>query len=154
MAGTIIISLDCEGRFGVADHLTPALAAQLTDERLAAAYAHIIATLDALSLPATFAVVSLFARPDSAEKTALVRDLAQDLPYLAAARDQLAAGEEGWDGARFLDGLHDRHELAFHGGSHVPWDMLTEEQARDACKALLASRSSCFVFQVKNASDL
>ena len=131
MTGTAIISLDCEGRWGVADHLTPALAASLDDARLRAAYRSIIDLFAKAEVSATFAFVELFTRPASREMTGLVRELAQELPYLASAAIGLAAGEEGWVGDWARDMAGERgHEIAFHGATHVPWSDLTRDQAR------------------------
>ena len=135
MTGTAIISLDCEGRWGVADHLTPALAEGLGDTRLRAAYRAITDLFAGAQISATFAFVELFTRPASRETTALVRDLAQELPYLASAAVGLAAGEEGWVGDWALDMVGEKggkggHEIAFHGATHVPWNDLTRDQAR------------------------
>lgn len=131
MTGTAIISLDCEGRWGVADHLTPALAEGLTDARLRAAYRAITDLFANAEINATFAFVELFTRPASRETTGLVRDLAQELPYLASAADGLAAGEEGWVGNWALEMAGESgHEIAFHGTTHVPWTDLTRDQAR------------------------
>ncbi len=130
MTGTAIISLDCEGRWGVADHLTPALAEGLTDARLRAAYRAITDLFAKADIAATFAFVELFTRPASRETTGLVRDLAQELPYLASAAAGLAAGDEGWVGDWALDMAGEGgHEIAFHGTTHVPWSDLTRDQA-------------------------
>ena len=131
MTGTAIISLDCEGRWGVADHLTPAVAATLTDERLQSAYQDVIALFARAQISATFAFVELFTRPASRETTALVQDLSQELPYLARAASGLTAGDEGWVGDWALDMAGEGgHEIAFHGATHVPWTDLSRDQAR------------------------
>jgi peptidoglycan/xylan/chitin deacetylase (PgdA/CDA1 family) len=131
MTGTTIISLDCEGRWGVADHLTPEAAAGLTDARLKDAYQEIIDLFEDAELAATFAFVELFTRPASSETTQLVRHLAEELPYLSAAAHGLATGEEGWVGAWALEMANTgRHEIAFHGATHVPWTDLSADQAR------------------------
>ena len=131
MTGTAIISLDCEGRWGVADHLTPEVASGLTDARLRQAYRDIIALLGRAEISATFAFVELFTRPASRETTRLVREYAEELPYLARAASGLAAGEDGWVGDWALDMAgRGQHEIAFHGATHVPWTDLSREQAR------------------------
>jgi hypothetical protein len=131
MTGTVIISLDCEGRWGVADHLTPAIAAGLTQERLRAAYRAVADLFAAYDIKATYAFVELFTRPASRELTQLVQHYAQELPYLARAAEGLAAGEEGWVGDwAYERALAGGHEIAFHGATHVPWPTLTRDQAR------------------------
>lgn len=131
MTGTAIISLDCEGRWGVADHLTPELAAGFTDARLRAAYRAVIDLFAAFGISATFAFVELFTRPASRGTTRLVQDLSQELPYLVRAAEGLAAGEEGWVGDWACDmACEGGHEIAFQGATHVPWPMLSRDQAR------------------------
>lgn len=131
MTGTAIISLDCEGRWGVADHLTPETAAGLTDTRLRTAYRAVTDLFAAYDVSATFAFVELYTRPASPDTTALVRDFAQELPYLARAAEGLAAGEEGWVGDWAYEmAVRGGHEIAFHGFTHVPWPTLTRDQAR------------------------
>lgn len=131
MTGTAIISLDCEGRWGVADHLTPALAAGLTDARLQGAYRDLVDLFARHEISATFAFVALFTRPASRENAELVQHYAHELPYLTCAAQGLKAGEEGWVGDWAMDMAGERgHEIAFHGATHVPWPDLTRDQAR------------------------
>jgi hypothetical protein len=131
MTGTAIISLDCEGRWGVSDNLTPTLAAGLTNARLRAAYGGLTDLIAQAEISATFAFVTFFTRPASREMAELVQHYAQELPYLARAAQGLSAGEEGWIGDWALEMVGEReHEIAFHGATHVPWPDLTREQAR------------------------
>ena len=147
MTGTAIISLDCEGRWGVADNLTPALAAGLTDARLRAAYRGITDLFAQTEISATFAFVELFTRPVSREAAGLVRDLAEELPYLAAAAAGLAAGDEGWVGDWALEMAGEGgHEIAFHGATHVPWSDLTPDQARRELALTRAEHRQTMVF--------
>ena len=60
LTARFILSLDCEGKWGVADHLTPANHAQLTDAKLREAYRSILDLLDRYAIPATFAYVGCF----------------------------------------------------------------------------------------------
>lgn len=131
MTGAAIISLDCEGRWGVADHLTPETAAGLTDARLRLAYGDLIRLLADAQIHATFAFVGLFTRPASRETTELVQERAAHLPYLTRAAAGLADSEEGWIGDWALDMAAEQgHEIAFHGTTHVPWPDLSRDQAR------------------------
>lgn len=147
MTGTAIISLDCEGRWGVADHLTPRTASHLTDDRLRAAYRAVTDLFAAFGISATYAFVELYTRPASPATTRLVQDLAQDLPYLARAAAGLAVGEEGWvgDWAYGMAG-EGGHEIAFHGATHVPWPTLTREQARRELEMARPAQRKTMVF--------
>lgn len=131
MTGAAIISLDCEGRWGVADHLTSEVASALTDGHLQSAYRNVIDLFARAEIIATFAFVELFTRSASKETTDLVRDCADELPYLARAAKGLAAAEQGWIGDWALEMAGEGgHEIAFHGATHVPWTDLSREQAR------------------------
>jgi peptidoglycan/xylan/chitin deacetylase (PgdA/CDA1 family) len=147
MSGAAIISLDCEGRWGVADHLTPVVADGLTDARLRSAYRGLIDMFASVELSATFAFVELFTRPASREITELVRDRAAQLPYLARAAKGLAAGEEGWIGDWALEMAGaGGHEIAFHGATHVPWTTLSREQARSEMELARPEHRQTMVF--------
>ena len=155
MSGTAIISLDCEGRWGVADHLTHEAAAGLTNARLREAYRQITDLFARVDLRATFAFVELFTRPASRETTELVRDLAEELPYLASAARGLAAGEEGWIGDWALEMAGGgRHEIAFHGSTHVPWTDLSREQARREMELARPERRQTMVFPRNRVAHL
>lgn len=130
MTGIAILSFDCEGKWGVADHLTGAHARELCDARLRSAYQGIVSLLDAYSTPATFAFVGLFAQSPEALRAFPLDELARDLPYLRAAAEGVKSGDEGWSGAWAVDLIGPGHELAFHGMTHVPWPELSTAQAQ------------------------
>lgn len=139
MTARFILSLDCEGKWGMADRLTPRLHAALSDERLRTAYDDLVAMLDELDVPATFAFVGTFsAGPDRLRVLrAALEELAGPFPdYLGPALADLARPRaEGWSGEWALDavaGAWTRHEIGLHGATHVPWDhpAMTVELAR------------------------
>ncbi|MEM9975514.1 MAG: polysaccharide deacetylase family protein [Pseudomonadota bacterium] len=146
MTGTAIISLDCEGRWGVADHLSSTTAAALTNERLRGAYEKILSLFDSYDVSATFAFVGLFARSYSAELLDLTEHLAQDHEYLKAAAAGLRAGDDGWVGDWAADMIGPRHEFAFHGLTHVPWNRLTDRQATFELEQTRADHRQTMVF--------
>lgn len=155
MSGTAIISLDCEGRWGVADHLTPATASGLTDQRLRSAYRSITDLFAKADLSATFAFVELFTRSASRELTELVTDLSKELPYLKSAAAGLAAGEEGWVGDWALEMVDEgRHEIAFHGATHVPWCDLSRDQALREMELVAPERRQTMVFPRNQVAHL
>jgi peptidoglycan/xylan/chitin deacetylase (PgdA/CDA1 family) len=131
MPGWFILSLDCEGKWGVADLLTAAHHETLSDRRLRDAYQAIARLLADLSVPATFAVTELFLRSRD-ELMALPQDeIRVRLPYAAPAFDDLAAGSgEGWSAPWLSDLIGQRHERACHGVTHTPWTAMNREQAR------------------------
>ncbi len=167
MTARFILSLDCEGKWGVADHLTPGDHAALSDDRLRRAYADILAALAEFDIPATFAFVGTFSLPAdglAAMRPALA-DLARELPgYLEPALEDMASGTgEGWTGdwaVEAVDAARQAHEIGLHGATHMPWTWpgMTRELARrelgllfDA-KAPILSRTTTYIFP-RNAGD-
>ena len=132
MTARFILSLDCEGKWGVADHLTPADAAGLSDERLRQADGDIVALLDEYGLPATFAFVGCFSLSARA-----LADLRPELkgayvaPAIAAA---FAGSRQGWVGEWALEtvqGARLTHEIGLHGYSHENPNAMTLQQQKD-----------------------
>lgn len=133
MAATVIFSFDCEGKWGVADSLSPATHTALANDRLGEAYRKLVALLDQYQVPATFAFVGLFAEP-AAELRNMRHPLDQMArlspdylaPALADARD---GSRQGWHGDWAVDlvgSSRTSHELAFHGATHIPWDTMSD----------------------------
>lgn len=123
-----ILSLDCEGKWGVADSLTPAKHRSLSDEKLREAYVGVVSLLDEFQIPATFAFVGLFAQSRSAFQRLVpelerLRERAED--YLGPALDDTIAGSrQGWHGDWAVDLVTNakmQHEIGLHGVTHVPW---------------------------------
>ncbi len=128
MTARFILSLDCEGKWGVADALTPRHRRELTDQRLREAYAAILEILDEYGIEATFAFVGGFSQSprDFARIRPEIEALVPRAPgYLGAAlRDIDASGGAGWHGHALVDAVGSArvdHELALHGVTHVPW---------------------------------
>lgn len=136
MTARVILSLDCEGKWGVADRLNPRLHKDLADTQLRSAYSSIIEMLDDFDIQATFAFVGLFANR-GASTLAKIRDL-QDFAiaapdFLHTALVDLTDGSgEGWQGEWAVDAVASArvsHELALHGITHIPWDQLSQNEA-------------------------
>lgn len=122
---TFILSLDCEGRWGAADRDVGPRDARITDESLAWVYRTLFEILDRHEIPATFAVVGLFAL--GKDRGRAVQERLRESPahrrwLEAAARRMEAWGSTGW----YLPDLPDRvlssgvHELASHSACHLP----------------------------------
>lgn len=146
MPGWFILSLDCEGKWGVADLLAEAHHRTLSDERIRNAYEAIVRLLADLSVPATFAVTELFLRSRD-ELMALPRDeIGARLPYSAPAFDDLARGSgEGWSAPWLPDLIGRDHERACHGVTHTPWTAMTREQARFELSLALEPEGRTFI---------
>lgn len=128
MTARFILSLDCEGKWGVADLLNAAFHRDLSDERLRAAYRDIVDLLDEFAISATFAFVGAFAQPTAKfrEIGDGLRELATKAPdYLGPALADLDHGSrQGWHGEWAVDEVSSAvttHEIALHGMTHVPW---------------------------------
>lgn len=161
MVARFILSLDCEGKWGVADHLTPADHAALDDARLREAYAGVLDVLGEFDIPATFAFVGTFSLPAErlAALTPGLTDLAQDLPgYLEPALADMRDGtRQGWTGdwaVEAVDAARTGHEIALHGATHIPWDWpgMSADMARREmnliyeAKAPILSRATTFIY--------
>lgn len=127
--GIFIQSYDCEGRWGVADHLSPALRAQMTGRGLNGIYSRLAAILDRHKTPGTFAFVGGF-MCDAAllerHVAALDRVHSSCPGYLDSFFHDRTRGDlEGWLGADCLANVRTAqcsHEIGSHGFSHVPWN--------------------------------
>ncbi|MEU6696864.1 hypothetical protein [Pseudonocardia sp. NPDC046786] len=139
MTARFVLSLDCEGRWGMADRLTPGLRDALSDQPLREAYRGLLDLLDEFRMPATFAFVGLFSLDPRLmrELHPGVRELARHFPdYLGPALAELESpAAQGWHGDWAIEatrGARMPHELALHGATHVPWDhpAMTADLAR------------------------
>jgi peptidoglycan/xylan/chitin deacetylase (PgdA/CDA1 family) len=129
MTARFILSLDCEGKWGVADHLRPSHHVSLCDDRLGDAYRAILAVLEEFGIPATFAFVGCFSMSERMLRKARpeLEELAQSCPdYLTPAIDDIWSGSgEGWIGDWAYEAVATatpKHEIGLHGATHVPWD--------------------------------
>lgn len=137
MTARFILSLDCEGKWGAADHLTGRHRTELTDERLREAYRSIVAVLDEFRIPATFAFVGAFtqSRTDFARVRPGIEALSRNAPhYLGPAlRDLYETDGSGWHGDHLVDLVGQAqagHEIALHGVTHVPWTDMDDASAQ------------------------
>lgn len=136
MAARFILSLDCEGKWGVADHLTHAHARDLSDAKLLEAYRSILHLLDEFQIPATFAFVGAFSQ--SAAGFRELRPALEAFRHFAPAyiggalHDIDQRSGDGWHGDRLIQlvtGSRIEHEIALQGVTHVPWSNFAPESA-------------------------
>ena len=147
MAGTFILSLDCEGKWGVADILSPTHHHSLNNGRLRDAYQAIAALLERHAVAATFAFTELFLHSRDELLAMPTDEIAARLPYTRPAFDDLRHGSgEGWTGEWAPELLGDRHEIASHGATHTPWDCMTREQALYEISLISQARRSTFIY--------
>ena len=137
MAARFILSLDCEGKWGLADQLEDREARLLTDDRLRVAYRSILDVLDDYDVPATFAFVGLFSQSAAsfARVRAEVDALAVRAPaYLKPALRSIDHDGDGWHGDQLVAAVAASptgHEIALHGVTHVPWTDVDADFVRD-----------------------
>jgi peptidoglycan/xylan/chitin deacetylase (PgdA/CDA1 family) len=120
-----IVSLDCEGKWGMADHLEGAHA-RLGSAELAGAYEKLLALFDRRGVRATFAFVGAFTMSEDEVRSRL--PLFQDVgprakAWLAPFLADLNAGRpDGWLAPAALAAVarSGAHEIGSHGFSHLP----------------------------------
>ncbi|MEL7445885.1 MAG: hypothetical protein AAGK02_08735 [Pseudomonadota bacterium] len=125
--GTFIISLDCEGKWGMADHLGPWHHEFLRREHLIPAYQTLVDLFGRYEMPATFAFVMGFVLdPDEQTEMAahFVDTEIEGANWLVDFRKaQIAGDHEGWSCPEVLEVVRNaslKHEVACHGFTHVP----------------------------------
>ena len=123
--GAFILSLDCEGKWGMADRIDGALDGRLTEAKLRDAYRRLLALFGTLKLPASFAFVGAFTL-DRRER-ARFADWFEDVEvggsnWLHHFRRQGDGAAEGWFLPDALAMTRDAglHEIASHGFAHLP----------------------------------
>jgi len=123
-AARFIVSLDCEGKWGMADILQPYHHENLTNSALARAYERLVGLFGRYEIPATFAFVMAFVlTPDEREQFAseLLGDRAD--AWLRSYREAVANGNaEGWHLPEAIDIVRSSaaHEIACHSFCHRP----------------------------------
>ena len=131
-----IMSLDCEGKWGMADGLRPYHHRDLTDRNLVQAYAQLLAMLARHDIAATFAFVMAFTLSEAQRRGFAVLDRQQNpgdgwLRHYWASLD--AGLNEGWHVPEALDRVRGdgRHEIASHSFCHRPLgdDVIDEAEA-------------------------
>jgi peptidoglycan/xylan/chitin deacetylase (PgdA/CDA1 family) len=154
MPGTFIISLDCEGKWGMADKIGPEHGF-INHHNLLDAYRKLINAFELYRVKTTFAFVGAFTLTES--------ERAEYLPFIMEAQYRgidwnanfLAAkalGDvDGWFCPEALDiaGEHG-HEIASHGFSHIPFDDLQMPDSaldRDLDAAVILAKSKGYAIE-------
>jgi hypothetical protein len=126
MPGQVIISLDCEGKWGFADSIAAHHDVYFTEANLLMAYRKVLALFACYEVSATFAFVMAFTLSDAERATLAnrMRDVIVEgrnwlRHYRAAERD---GRTDGWFCPRALDEVraHPEHEIGCHGFCHAP----------------------------------
>jgi peptidoglycan/xylan/chitin deacetylase (PgdA/CDA1 family) len=126
MPGTFIISLDCEGKWGIADRDRRIESGFITKSALIRAYESLVRTLSTYEMSATFAfVMALTLKKDElSDWMPRLTDVQVDgVNWMRNFRRAEAAGNlDGWFCPEAFDLVRDsgRHEIGCHGFRHVP----------------------------------
>jgi len=125
--GTFIFSLDCEGKWGMADALENGSLPWCTTAGLTSVYRKLVDLFDRFDVPATWAFVAAFVhREDELRDCSyLVEEplLWRAGDWTAGFRAAIRSGDtDGWLCPAALECVASsgRHEIASHGFSHVP----------------------------------
>lgn len=126
MAGTLLLTFDCEGKWGVVDRLGPSYEC-LTTPALEAAYGRVLDLLRQYRMAATFAFTGAFTM-SAAEFAALRERIAAtpagQSPWLRRALAAVGeGGGDGWFSPACFGAVNEAgvHEIGSHGFSHMPW---------------------------------
>jgi hypothetical protein len=145
--GRFILSLDCEGKWGIADHLRPHDHVLLSTARLQRAYRDIIEALNRHDIAATFAVVGLFALSPEELSALPLEEIAARFPYCAAPVASIRAGNfDGWHGEWLRAMLGSQHEWASHGITHTPYDQMSADDVRFEHSLVPSTAGQTFIF--------
>ncbi len=128
--GTFIVSLDCEGKWGMADHLSARHHAHLNREELVAAYRALLDLFRRYEVPASFAFVMAFLLSGDEQAEMAERFADTDIEganWLTAFREAQDTDDlAGWSRPELLDMVREggqnagTHEIACHGFTHLP----------------------------------
>ena len=126
--GVLIVSLDCEGKWGMADHLSRLHHTHMTNARLSRAYQLLVDLFRNYEVSATFAYVMAFvlSPAERREMADLLEPGARADPWMEHVWASWEAGwTEGWYLPDALDMVRNegRHEIASHGFCHRPLDV-------------------------------
>ncbi len=149
--GSFILSLDCEGLWGMADNRTILSRGLINDVSLTMAYDYLLSVLGKYSINATAAFVSAFAVDCSIlyDQMELIEHLGELNPAWFSSILAALKGRElnGWSGSAFYRLMSAAGmEIGWHGASHLPLSEQTSEQSA-AIEVELASRLSASLGQ-------
>jgi len=126
--GTVTLSFDCEGKWGMAD-ISTGWDVSLTRNNLLKAYEFMLKTLQEYNISATFAFVGAFteSREMFIEEVLPLLTSKNYSSWLNNSIERIIDKEdEGWFMPELLSLVkeYDIHEIATHGYTHIPFNML------------------------------
>lgn len=125
-----VLSLDCEGKWGMADHLDAGIHSRLTTRSLDDAYRQLFWLLRTYQIPATMAFVGAGLLTPQQLSSDYEEAPPQVQSWLSHARHVTGLHAQGWSLREYaLEALQEGHELASHGWSHTPFSWLDQAGA-------------------------
>jgi hypothetical protein len=147
MPGRLIISFDCEGKWGSADTISDASKTNITNERYIKAYQDILMLLKKYEMPATFAFSFALLLNEADQR--ILGDRFKNVFYkkknwlINFKKSQANSDLDGWFCPDLLELVLQEgiHEVAAHGFCHVPFSEteITKEDALFELESLLIS---------------
>jgi hypothetical protein len=135
MTGSVVFSLDCVGKWGVADRGLDYMAF-ITTSRLQETYRRILDVFDKYQYKASFAFVAalcLDAEELVSRLGAIDGLFYADKDWVKVPLADLRSGHgDGWSAPRLIEYVVERsvHHVCTHGGTHLPYsDRLTSDEA-------------------------
>lgn len=140
MSAAFILSFDCEGKWGIADGVTPFIDSHFTNERLNEAYATLLNQLERYRIFATFAFVGAFTLSEREYLDRRDWFESHDEWLTRFHEDARRRAYDGWLNPQAFEMVRETpgHEIACHGFTHRPLceSMATREQMRDELRNL------------------
>lgn len=130
MTPTVVVSLDCEGRWGMVDSDAAWIRA-IDSKSLAWAYDRLLSALAERSIPASFALVSLFASEEDQIVEALreLQDTNTHRGWCGRALERILEDRfDGWVLSKVVDRIRSDgiHEIASHSFTHLPLSLVSD----------------------------
>lgn len=127
MAGTFLLTFDCEGKWGVVDKLPASRQQWHTTARLEATYQSVLALLQKYRIGATFAFTAAFSmspREFERMRPEIEHCGAAAAPWMRQALIGIERDDgNGWFSPTCFSAAREAgiHEIASHSFSHIPW---------------------------------
>ena len=127
MTGICIISFDCEGKWGVADHISNDIERNFTNKNLINSYAKINKLLEKFSVQATFGFVGAFTQSKNSFSDSwleLMQKSKSHSNWLNKLLNNFENEEDGWfceETYEIIKNSNIKHEITSHSFTHTPF---------------------------------
>ena len=142
--GSVSLSLDCEGKWGMADQPPAEWNQYLTNSNLISTYKYILKVLEDYKINAIFGFVGAFTETKHHfSKFYLPKFVGRNHSFwIDKVMQRLELENEGWFVPELLQMVKNNssHEIVSHSFSHVPFSSLTAQEALDELSLMLRNR--------------